>query len=297
MSDLALIDRRKFERFFEMEGGYVCDFSNKTFQDFVLDVTGVDVYAKGYDENGESKANRLRLFLRRESNFLTSKLLEEMLSYQQDQKEHLNGGLSKAEQNLLTECRGITEKLKNNSEVEDSDILESNLEGLGKQSLIESIREGISKNKPEEVLDRMHTFMMRYVRSLLNKHGVEYKKEDRLTTLFKKYTKCIKEKGAFQSKMTERIINSLMSTLDTFDSVRNNQSLAHDNALLGRSESALLLSHICGVIKFIQATEKQIEAKEEAFDYSSMHQEFTDEEIEAAGDAWIQHEIDIMRGK
>jgi hypothetical protein len=37
MSDLSLLEKRKFEQLFQMGDGYVLNFSNRTFDDFTLD--------------------------------------------------------------------------------------------------------------------------------------------------------------------------------------------------------------------------------------------------------------------
>ena len=37
MSDLKAIEKLKLEKLFGMESGYVLDFSNRTFQNFILD--------------------------------------------------------------------------------------------------------------------------------------------------------------------------------------------------------------------------------------------------------------------
>jgi len=64
MSNLKSIDRIKLEKIFEMRSGYVCNFSDRTFGDFVLENTGIDVYGiDKYTQDGTSKANRLRTFL------------------------------------------------------------------------------------------------------------------------------------------------------------------------------------------------------------------------------------------
>src|SRR3954451_14580658 len=68
MSSLTNIEKRKFERLFGMGTGYVLDFSNRTFSDFVLDSTGREIYDNRYDGHGSSKANRLRGFWAEESN-------------------------------------------------------------------------------------------------------------------------------------------------------------------------------------------------------------------------------------
>ena len=43
MSDLKSIEKRKIEKLFGMESGYVLDFSNRTFQNFILDNSSIDL--------------------------------------------------------------------------------------------------------------------------------------------------------------------------------------------------------------------------------------------------------------
>ena len=45
-----------------MHGGYVLDFSNRTFEDFFREVVGVQIYDQCYDYGSGSKANRMRSF-------------------------------------------------------------------------------------------------------------------------------------------------------------------------------------------------------------------------------------------
>ena len=56
------MDIRIIDRVFGMEGGYVLDFSNRTFADFFLEELGVDIYDDRWDAQGNSKANRLRCY-------------------------------------------------------------------------------------------------------------------------------------------------------------------------------------------------------------------------------------------
>ena len=79
MSDLKAIEKLKLEKLFGMEGGYVLDFSNKTFQNFILDNSNIDIYE---DKNcTDSKTNRLRAFWKQESNYIVGNLLKELLEY------------------------------------------------------------------------------------------------------------------------------------------------------------------------------------------------------------------------
>src|SRR5438034_7424821 len=60
MSDLTGPEKRALERVLAMGGGYILDFSNRTFSEFVMDSTGRDIYDARYDCGSGSKANRLR---------------------------------------------------------------------------------------------------------------------------------------------------------------------------------------------------------------------------------------------
>ncbi len=58
------IDIRLIDDLFDMGGGYVLDFSNRTFSEFFNDELGVDIDDPRYDVEGTSKAKRLRYYLR-----------------------------------------------------------------------------------------------------------------------------------------------------------------------------------------------------------------------------------------
>ena len=45
MSDLRKIEKLKLEKMLDMGGGYVLDFSNRTFEEFILDSTRLDIYS------------------------------------------------------------------------------------------------------------------------------------------------------------------------------------------------------------------------------------------------------------
>ncbi len=76
MSDLSSIEKVKIEKLFEMESGYVLDFSNRTFQEFIIENTQIDIDDDKYKYAGSSKANRLRAFWLKESNYIVCKLSE-----------------------------------------------------------------------------------------------------------------------------------------------------------------------------------------------------------------------------
>jgi len=80
MSDLTFVERRKFEQLLGMGTGYVLDFSNRTFREFVLDSTGRDIFDSRYDHASGSKANRLRAIWQKEDNALVGKLMNDLVN-------------------------------------------------------------------------------------------------------------------------------------------------------------------------------------------------------------------------
>lgn len=268
MSDLKPIEKIKFEKLFEMEGGYPCNFSDKTFGNFVLDSVGIDVYTNGYDEMGTSKANRLRNFWKKESNYLTAKLLEDMLEYwriQQmtDDSPWNNTNRKEYNQKLHDECLEIAKRLKQNISIENVDVLSSANGRKSNELLIKSIQDSIKKDMPDEAIDRLHTYMVNYVRKLCDERSISYKKDTSLHNLFGLYVKYLTDNKFVESEMCLRILKSSISLLDAFNTVRNNHSLAHDNRVLNYEESVLIFNNILNIIKFIQSIDKKDVSGEE----------------------------------
>lgn len=298
MSSLKEIDRIKLEKLL-IESGYVCDFSNRTFRDFVLENTGIDIYTDKYTQEGTSKANRLRSFWKTESNHLVIKLMKEMLEYWKTQKLISGNKLQPLEHDLYNECLKVIKKLKSDNPIEDIDVFKSNSSDENFSLLAISIQESIKKNEPNQALDRVHTFVIKYVRELYDKHSISYDKKMPLHALFGGYVKFLQEKKFIESKMSERILKSSISILEAFNFVRNEQSFAHDNPILGYNESVLIFNNISNILRFIESIEQKIaqekEKKEVRVSWDDI--EFNEEEIEAAGDAYIQSELDKERGK
>lgn len=84
MAELKYTTVQSIEGLFDMQTGYVMDFSNSTFQRFIKGTIGVDVYQdKGY-EDYFSKANKLRQVMEDESIVKVNKLINELLEYYED---------------------------------------------------------------------------------------------------------------------------------------------------------------------------------------------------------------------
>lgn len=258
MSDLNKIEKLKLEKIFEMGGGYVLDFSNRTFDEFILDSTRIDIYSDKYDYWSGSKANRLRAFWEKEPNHLVGKLTKDLLEYWKT-NNLLNGTeVSKPEEDLYEECLKIAERLNQDIPVEQFDVIQPNVDDKDFSLLAKSIRESIINNEPEAALDRLHTFVVKYVRQHCAVHGLLVDKEKPLHSIFGEYVKYLKSNKLIDSSMTERILKSSISILDAFNSVRNTQSFAHDNPILNYNESILIFNNVSSSIRFIESIEQKI---------------------------------------
>jgi len=123
---------------------------------------------------------------------------------------------------LREECLKIVARLKKDCPVENIDAIKPISDDKNFSILADSIREMIQKNQPEAALDRLHTYVIKYVRKLCNRHGVSWDKNKPLHSIFGEYIKNIKEKNVIHSVMTERILKSSISVLEAFNDVRNN---------------------------------------------------------------------------
>src|SRR3989344_4230978 len=223
MSDLSSIEKLKFEKLFGMNSGYVIDFSNRTFEQFVLEHTGVEIYDEKYNYGSGSKANRLRAFWDKEPNFLVAKFLEQLLNYwASTNKINRLVPESNPKAEYYDACLKILERMKKDSPIENIDVIMPNSDDETFSLLAKSIRESIENNEPAGALDRLHTFVVKHIRELSEKHSISYDKKVPLHSLFGGYVKFLKENNLIESEMTERILKSSISVLEAFNGVRNN---------------------------------------------------------------------------
>ena len=96
MSSLTINDKQVLEKLFQMSsGGYVLNFSDRTFAEFFKDDVQVDIYDAKYHYASGSKANRMRGFWQAASDIIVGKSIEKLISYVETQI--LIGGLNRQE--------------------------------------------------------------------------------------------------------------------------------------------------------------------------------------------------------
>lgn len=81
MAKLTFSEKQLIETVFEMESGYLLNFSNRTFKDFMEDVVEYDIYNKYPDL---SKAKMLREFIKDESDSYVGKAVVLLINHMKD---------------------------------------------------------------------------------------------------------------------------------------------------------------------------------------------------------------------
>lgn len=251
MSDLTYIERSRLEKLFGMGSGYVLNFSNRTCQEFVSDSVRRDIYCGKYDYASCSKANLLRRFWEVEPNHVAGKLINDLIEIAKEE------GRNPEASSLFGQCRKIAERLLQGAPVNELDSINENLAERDMELLVKSIRSSIDANEPETGLDRLHTFVTKFLRRLCEAKGISTIRRKPLHSLLGEYIKKMKAEGAIESQMTERILKSSIGNLEAFNSVRNEQSFAHDNPVLNYEESLLIFNNVMGSIRFIQALDRK----------------------------------------
>jgi len=84
MSSLNMREKRVLEEFLGMGGGYVLNFSDRTFGEFVHETVDIEIHSDEYSIHGSSKAKKLRAFWEVESDYLVGRLLNALIDYAQD---------------------------------------------------------------------------------------------------------------------------------------------------------------------------------------------------------------------
>ena len=129
MSNLSMIEKAKLEKIFDMGGGYVLDFSDRTFQEFICEAMDIDINDERYSYHTGSKANRVRGFWKVESDQKIAKLTNHLLQYWKDKKLINEEKITDKEELLYAECKKITAKLLNEKVEKASEKNKNNKQG------------------------------------------------------------------------------------------------------------------------------------------------------------------------
>lgn len=236
-----------------MTHGYVLDFSDRTFNDFVRRKFGIDATAPTYTVDGTSKAKRLRALLRSLVPGAQAEMLRVFWNYRQQETDlDLR---SRLEPKVEADFLAMIEKLEGSHHQIDLKIVEKFRDDPTLGELIEAIQRDIQANKPHAALDRLHTYAMKKFADLLERDGVEFNHNDALHARAGRYINCLRQSGQI-GEYSAKIAKSVVQVMEQFNHVRNHQSLAHDNEMLSLAEGRYVFETVLSLLRFIKSLDE-----------------------------------------
>ena len=235
--------------------GYVLDFSDRTMEEFFEDEFGVEIYAKENIVNGSSKRNCLTTFLKRADLTMTLRVLRALWERHE--------GLLDANQNSegVREARKKSEPFRLVIEALGREVAPLTTDGVETftrdrtlEELVADIERTLAANKPEVAIDHLHTYCMKKLTHLLNVRGIPCNQDEPLHSRFGKYRKCLEEEQELH-EFTSRALKSFISLLESFNDLRNDHSLAHDNEILKPVEARFIFSSVSAMLVMLRALE------------------------------------------
>lgn len=257
MADLKKTEIRAIENAmaFPRGFGYVLDFSDRTFEEYFQDEFCVDINSEEFSGGGTSKRNRLNTYLKNSSNSSALRVLRSLW----DQREGLlseHEGMDSVEEARKNSepFRKVMENLQGESDSIATDGVEKFSSDKTLEELVSDIERSLSANKPEAAIDHLHTYCMKRFAHLLRLRGIECSKDEPLHSRFGKYRKELVAERSLH-EFTDRALKSFISLLESFNDLRNNHSLAHDNKILETFEARFIFTSVNSMLVMIRTLE------------------------------------------
>lgn len=259
MSNLSFIEKRIICRLFNITDGFIFKYwsdngiYNKSItKDLIFEACGINIFEdEGY--KGLSQQKCIQKIWDECSPQVIAKVLESLSEFFCFQ---MGTDLwSEEDRYDYDEVQRIIEKLNLTASVELPK--EENIKNL--KLLLEDIDSNIKNNKPELVVDRLHTFASEYLRSLCHSHGISTTDdkgiEYPLHSLAGMLKKWYADSNYFDSEFAVTAIQNSINLFDKFNEIRNDKSAAHPNKLLSKAEAEYAVRIIANTLTFIDKSE------------------------------------------
>lgn len=260
ISSMTMIEKEECEDLFRMRDGSVLDFSNNSFARFVGESVNIDIYhGSRYDEEPpKSKAKKLRQIWNTESDSIVGKLLCDLLDYYDIYFGHTYSSKDIGEKypsEQISSLRGMVAKLMGHTD--KVSLPPSNDDTL--KALLDCIEDSLAKRHPENALNRLHTFSMKYLRTLCENNGISVKdnsgKNLPLNSLAGELRKKYEQYPIFKSTFATTAIRNSISLFAAFNDVRNNYSYAHVNDVLVYDEAEYVVKIMAATLCLLDSAE------------------------------------------
>jgi len=235
--------------------GYVLDFSNRTMAEFFEDEFEIEIYDEKYSVNGPSKRNHLTTFLKDTDAYTAQKVLRALWERREGLLARSTSSREIARAQASTNgFKKVVEGLDSDPTVVKSDGVDTFAADRTLEELVADIERTLAAGKPEVALDHLHTYCVKKITHLLKTRGIHCKSDEPLHSRFGKYRKAFVAEYELH-EFADRALKSSVSLLESFNDLRNNHSLAHDNEILGPAEARFIFSSISAILVLVRALE------------------------------------------
>ena len=213
MADLKHKDRVLLEKALVMESGWVLDFSDRTFGNFIAEVLNFDVHEKY--RNCGSKANKMRAIWKIESNEDVVKLLENIA----DTYIHKNNEFYEPITNIIAELKSQCQQIKNHERIRDFKFL---------QDFINDANEHYQNGKYWPVITNARTILEITFEEICKRRSLTFNDKSIITT-FKNIRKYfgMDAKNIEYPDYIKCLISNTVTLVNSIAEVRNKASSSH----------------------------------------------------------------------
>lgn len=235
--------------------GYVLDFSDRTMSEFFEYEFGIDIYAEQYSVNGSSKRNYFTTFLTQSDTNTALRVLRALW-------ERREGLMAASMDNASTKkARAVTDRFRKiieTMEIERDRVPSEGVDNFSAdrtlEELVADIDRTLEAKKPEVAIDHLHTYCVKKVTHLLTVREISCSDDEPLHSRFGKYRNALLSERDLH-EFTDRSLKSSISLFESFNDLRNNRSLAHDNEILNPAEARFVFSVVNAILVLMRTLE------------------------------------------
>lgn len=260
MGILTLVEEKTICRLFDIKDGYVFKWSydndkyNKNdTQKMILQSCGINIY-KDDSYRNLSQGKCIKKIWDEGNPAMIAKLLEALSEYfcfamgtdwwnDDDQHDY-------------NQVKEIIKRLKELPTVE----LPAKQTPQSLSVILEDIENNFRGQKPELVIDRLHTFTCEYLRKLCVTHEIQTEdskgNELPLHSLAGMLAKWYAENGYCDTEFTKTACKCSISLFEKYNHVRNEHSAAHPNQLLSKAEAEYVVRIVADTLTFLDKLEQ-----------------------------------------
>jgi hypothetical protein len=158
MATLSTNDKQILEKLFQMGGGYVLNFSDRTMGEYFRDDVGVDIYDQKYNYASGSKANRIRGFWQVADDTLVGKSIDKLIDYIENQVVLGNSKTEEFPPSLIERARAVAARLQGRkvapqvTEITEDEFISKEFGTVSVEQLgLDSVISNILKQRLDEI--------------------------------------------------------------------------------------------------------------------------------------------------